>query len=812
MATRFKLTLFALVTATPSLVYAQSATTEKETAQLEEIVITAQKRTERLQDIPVSASVVSTEAINQSNAGDISDLNRLVPSVMLSGSFNGRVPTGMRGISSVSNEGTIGLSSGVAIMIDGVPVPSDSRAGNNHDDAANVEVLKGPQATLGGRTAAAGVINVVTRRPTDTLQGEASLTATNDHEYRANGYVSGPITDKVKYSLAGYYTTREYPIKNLITGDKSEQRVYGLRGKLLFQPTEDLDIMLMARYARDHADGANFVYIHTTPGANLLLGTALPPPGSPPRLFLDSVLSQPVILPGITPNWENQSYTSAANVPDRVKDTDYSLDVQYRIGDLTLGSTTAYQHETQNNQQDLFLTNTYWWNNLTNPTGTDPNAPPPFFNAQNTLIDIKQLSEELKLVSPTDRDFSYLVGLFYSDTKIDGVYNRPFVPAWQLTDTNSRTKTTDVYARGTWKFGASNSLVVGLRYNHDRISYDYAATFFPPPPVTQILNYGDSSSESTVVGDISFQHKFGDNQMAYLTYARGYSPSAYNTAFVQYVTPAAPDLGTASKENIDHFELGSKGTYLNGRLSLNASLFYTKYKDFQVQIFDASTVSLAPPLRLANAGGAETKGLELDARLAATDHLTLGLSAAYIDAKFTDYKGAPCYYGDVSGIVPVGSACFQDVNGNSVRDSGEAGPGDPITGISRVVQDLSGARMPISPKLKFMFDAQQRIALGGDYEVVLAGNYSWRDKAQMLVDQNPYGVQKSFGILNLSIGFQKRGGKLSATLFCNNVTDENYYTDVEDFWSAPWGGTNTIVGQPARDANRYFGLRLNAGF
>ena len=144
-----------------------AAEAEESTGALEEIVITAQKRTERLEDVPVSAAVVSSEIMESSNAGDISDLNRLVPSVMLSGSFNGRVPTGMRGISSVSNEGTIGLSSGVAIMVDGVPVPSDSRGGNNLDDAAGVEVLKGPQATLGGRTAAAGVINVVTRRPSD---------------------------------------------------------------------------------------------------------------------------------------------------------------------------------------------------------------------------------------------------------------------------------------------------------------------------------------------------------------------------------------------------------------------------------------------------------------------------------------------------------------------------------------------------------------------------------------------------------------------------------------------------------------------
>src|SRR5580704_2669507 len=147
--------------------------------QLEEIVITAQKRSERLSDTPVAASVVSASELASMNAGDIVDLNKLVRSVDLVGSFNGRVPLGIRGISSNANEATIGLASGVAIMLDGVPIPSDAVTGNQLEDVKNIEVLKGPQATLGGRTAAAGVINIVTRTPTDQLAGDVNVTATN---------------------------------------------------------------------------------------------------------------------------------------------------------------------------------------------------------------------------------------------------------------------------------------------------------------------------------------------------------------------------------------------------------------------------------------------------------------------------------------------------------------------------------------------------------------------------------------------------------------------------------------------------------
>ena len=144
--------------------------------ELEEIVITAQKRTEKLQDVPVSATVVSSQALANANVADLSDLNNLVPSVQLNGTINGRVPTGVRGISSVSNEQTVGISSGVAINVDGVPVPSDSFAANNVAGIQSVEVLLGPQSTLGGRTAASGLINLTTRGPSDTLEGFATTT------------------------------------------------------------------------------------------------------------------------------------------------------------------------------------------------------------------------------------------------------------------------------------------------------------------------------------------------------------------------------------------------------------------------------------------------------------------------------------------------------------------------------------------------------------------------------------------------------------------------------------------------------------
>jgi iron complex outermembrane recepter protein len=749
-------------------------------ATLDEVVITAQKRTERLQDVPVSAAVLSADTIGKLNAGDISDLNRLVPSVNLNGTINGRVPMGMRGISTVQSEFNIGLASGVAVMIDGVPVPSDSRAGNALEDIQSVEVLKGPQATLGGRAAAQGVINMVTRKPSDTFTGNLSSIITSDGEYRLNGYVAGPISGKVDYSVAGYYTQRTFPITNTHLKKDTKEDVYGLRGKLLFKPNENLDITLAARLGKDNSTGFNFVYTYVPPGGCLLIG-ACPPPGTPG--FPLTFLQQPSLLPGITPSFSNLKYSSPIDAFSDVKDTDYSLDLQYRIGNLTFGSTTAYQKEDQTNVQDLFAVDNFFWNLLSGAPGS---GAPPFDNTQTQFITSRQISQEFKLASATDQPFSYLVGAFYSDNKVSLNFLRGLLPAFDNYYAESDTKTTALYGRTTWKFTPQNALVTGLRYNSDKISYTYRqdnyTASFPPPVIYFNLGANDSNSESTMVGDVSLQHFYSGDVMTYATYARGYAPAVFNLA--EPLTPTAPKVSRAKKTAIDNIEIGTKGTYLDKRLTLNAALFFTKYKDFQVQAV-VPNGSINPPSKLVNAG-AETKGLEVDLAAALTRNFKLTLNAAYIEATLKNFKNAPCYGPDSPTSPPVANC----VGG---------------------IQDVSGKPMPNAPKLKFALGLEQRIPTGDGSDFVLAANYAYRDAAQMLANQNPHALMPSSGILNLSAGFHAAGGKTSVTLFVNNVTDKVYYTDLEDFWSGPWQ-SNAVVGQPARDAKRYAGVRFNHSF
>jgi iron complex outermembrane receptor protein len=188
---------------------------------------------------------------------------------------------------------------------------------------------------------------------------------------------------------------------------------------------------------------------------------------------------------------------------------------------------------------------------------------------------------------------------------------------------------------------------------------------------------------------------------------------------------------------------------------------------------------------LSAAGKAETRGVELDSVWLATPDTRLGLSAALIDAKFDDYKTAPCYAAQT-----VAQGCS-----------------NPNAGAP---QDVSGDSMPNAPKFKATATAEQRWHLPNPaYELSFGGSYTYRSSAQMQVDQDPHTVLSGFGLVNLNLGLHGGAGKWSVTAFVNNLTNHVYYTDIEDFWSGPWSNSPAVVGQPARDAMRYAGLRFN---
>lgn len=750
--------------ATAPVVFAQDAApaAAQPSDEITEVVVTAQKRTEKLKDITVSASVVDDQALTKANATDISDLNNLVPSVELKGSFNGRVPMAMRGVSTSANEATFGLTSGVAILIDGVPTSSDSMAANQLADVARVEVLKGPQSTLGGRAASAGVINIVTRKPTSVFTADGSITATDDRQYRAEGFISGPLDDKVKGSLSAFDDATRYPMQNLATGKYTTTKAMGARGKLLISPTDNVDILLSARTSKMDSDGDNFVYNFLTPGATIF---GIPAP----------FLAQDVLLAGYTPTFNNTKYNSVSGSFSHIRDNDLSMNIDWRLGNYTLTSTTASQHETQYNRQDVPIVATYFFDVLTGGHA------PHFGNYQELHEDITTTSQEFKVASPLSDPINFVAGFFYSDTNIKANNDRTWVANPLINNVVSDTKTYGLYGRVNWALGDSWKVITGLRVNRDDVYYliDQVAN----NSAGAFTSQGDHSS-TTMVGDISLQKNFNKDVMVYGTFAKGYKPGAYNTA-AQLGSNA--ELQPVDPEDINHFELGTKGAYFSRHVTVNAALFHTQYKNYQIQVFDTGSQWPAP-LILDNAAEAQTDGLELDVVWKIDPTLQVNFNSAFINAKFVSYTGAPCYNSQVTA-----TGCITDSTGFQS-------------------QDLSGKGMPDSPKTKFNISFDKSFSPAGPFDYDFGGNYAWRSKTNMQANQNPETVQDSFGILNLSLTARSKTGSYSVTVFANNVTDQFYATNLEDFFSGIWGTANAVISQPARDSHRYVGVRLNASF
>jgi iron complex outermembrane receptor protein len=705
--------------------------------------------------------------LEEANVSDIVDINKLVPSVDLKGSFNGRVPMAIRGVSTNANEGTIGLTSGVAILVDGVPVPSDAFGANELSDIVGVEVLKGPQSTLGGRTASAGVINILTQKPTETFQGSFGTTFTSDGERRVNATFSGPINESLLYSISGYKNERQYPIYNLENGEHSQSDTGGIRGKLQLKVDRDTDITLFGKASNAESTGETFTYQYLTPGA--VLFPFLP--------WNTAGFTQAQSFPGVNIGFGNTNYYSPVPMASQVHSTELGLTAEHRFDGYTLTYTGAIQRERSHMVQDVTEQAEYFLN--TAPPGVPV---PPFYNMSDIVMQPTSTTHELKIASPTDQFMSYVAGIFYSDVNVTENVSRAMFVNPDNVYVTSDTKSTALYGRATWNLAPATSLLTGLRYGVDQISYtNYSYD----------TSSGSAASDTShaLVGDVTLRQKLDANNMVYGTVSKGYKPRAYNTA----ATPTSTALTPVEQEDIRNYELGSKNTLLDGRWHLNVALFDTIYNNYQVQIYPPGEI--LPNLELQNAAKAETRGLEVDSVYALSKQSKFTTALALMDAKFVNFNNAPIYPGQTAAQGAVTLA-----NGAQV-------------------QNLSGKTMPDAPKLKVTLGLDHNLEESSvlPVPVHLNATYAYSTAVNFQADQNPFTRQGAYGILNLSATASLPSGNDTVTLFVNNVTNKFYLVNAEDFFSGLYatpngGAANAVIGQPARDAARYFGVRYNHFF
>jgi iron complex outermembrane receptor protein len=497
---------------TPALLLAMSTSAFAQTAPdaiaLDEVVVTAQKRAENVQNVPLAVSVVTARQLESAGVKEFTDVSRVAPSLTIRQAdqpINASVA--LRGIGTFAYG--IGVEPSVAVQLDDVPVSFQARAFSDLTDVERIEVLRGPQSTLYGKSASAGLINITTRDPSAKFSVLANVLATDDHEYRGAVSLSGPIGETLGYRLSASRSEYDGNVRNLYDGKKINGRdETSIRGKLLWRPIDDLKVTLGASYI-DGVATSNATMRVYTPGATLR-GT----PG----------LTSNVTMPGVVAGEEN--LTVSNDTPPYAKSEGFgqSLKVEYDLPkDFTLVSITSHDQFRLDDQLD-----------------SDRTSYAGIKNSQGGYFKAKANTQEFRLLSPGDGPFRYTLGLFYGDNDLRRSFKRGPVFSLAQWYAMATSENKAAFGQAEWTFLPKTTAIVGLRYQKEDIGF----YFNDIQNGNAKFSGGDSDKSATY--RLGLRHQVTDDVMLFGSYATGHKGQTYDltTGFNQAradVGPIAPE-------------------------------------------------------------------------------------------------------------------------------------------------------------------------------------------------------------------------------------------------------------------------------
>ena len=575
----------------PSLALAASdATTDS--ASLEEVVVTAEKRSENLQVVPISVTAVTAESLSASGVNATVQLPQLVSGLSDRVTYNQLEPT-LRGVG--TSAAGPGIENPVALYVDDVYYASQIATAFSLIDVSQVSVLKGPQGTLFGRNSTGGVIQVATRDPQQQAQGIVQTSYDNYRTSTSDLYVTGGLTNNLAASITGRYSSQGEGYGENITVDRQVHQVYrdaDTRAKLLFTPGDDTIIKFSGDYSSRHDSmGPNF------------------------RQALPQYTTNQ--LPGWVPNndpWDVQSQFVDDN---HFISGGASLNVEQKLGWAQLVNIVGARSD-----------------HLT--TQFDPSASPTPGNDIDIDEQTAQFTEELRLVSPDSSALKWQAGIFFfhGNGKDDplGVHLRPaLVGADILIDvkTFETTRSLAGYAQATQAITTDTNLTLGLRYTWERRTFGESQQEFvfgnnlgylPPTGLPPSQTYEKPTWR------VALDHKLTDDIFSYVSYNRGFKSGGYN--------PHAPTNPPFNPETLDAYEAGLKSQWFNNQLRVNGAAFFYNYTNVQVAKYTSTSL-------IYNGARARIYGFDLDAkaRLARDLELTTGLE--WLHARYTEFPNAP---------------------------------------------------------------------------------------------------------------------------------------------------------------------------
>lgn len=588
----------AAMTAGAAPAMAQAADAADTAATGSEIIVTAQKRAQNLQDVPISMEVVSGERIADFAAVDFKAVQNYVPNVFVQ-QTNGNDTIYIRGFGSPPQN--FSFDQAVSVYMDGVYAGKMRQALNPFFDVARVEVMRGPQGALYGKNTPAGAVSVVSAGPTSSFEGGVTGTYNFDLEgYDLTGYVSGPVSDTLSLRVATRLQNQEGYIKNLATGrDDPRNKLQLFRVSALWEPSDSFDMSAKLEISNYDRIGG--------------LGVSSPV-GTRQRPKLERYTEE---YPLGREGYSNRSVLG-------------SVIANLKVGDHTLTSITGYS----------------WFNgDVTNYFDQQTPAGPVVENsvANKYPENFHQFSQELRLLSPTGGTLEYVVGAYYDTAR----YNvDPFLyydlRAYNLVSLNQlyfhqKSRTLSVFGQATVRPVEGVRIIGSLRYTNTHKDGTFSGKLLDGQMFRPLTTASGSISEGLTDPSITVQYDLSRDLMVYAVYGRG----SKSGGFVSNTFGTTDATFVYKPERSRNWEAGIKSTLWDGRATLNMSVYDTKFTNLQTSGYDPDSSSYITK----NAASATAKGVEASLRIAPSRYFDITASAAYQDIKYDRYPDAPCLAG-----------------------------------------------------------------------------------------------------------------------------------------------------------------------
>jgi iron complex outermembrane receptor protein len=578
MRTLFGSTAMAvLIVSSATSAHAQTAAP----ATLEEIVVTAQKRAENMQDVPVAVSAETARSLAAKGVEGTADLTVTIPGLSYTQVVGSALPR-IRGIGSAISLG--GNENPIATYIDGVYIAAASSSVLAFNNIEQVAVLKGPQGTLFGRNATGGLIQITTRDPVEVFGGEGSVTYGNLQTVGGQLYLTGGPADGLAGDLAIYYRDQKDGFgRNLLSGAQvNKSRDFAARTKWKFERDG-----VVARASLDYA-----VTSGVLPAFRATKGS-LPVTGIP---------------------FTGDDFDTNSDVDPQLKNEQWgaSLQLNKKIGEIELVSITGYRRSQFHAVFDI-------------------DKLPLFINRSDLRQPSRQFSQELQLLSPSGKRFGWVIGAYYFDASSS--YDPLLIDNGAAADINvsseQGTKSAALFGQASYRLSQATGLTAGLRYTTEKKDFKARGDIVTPAGVRiPGATLSDSIEVEKVTWRLALDHHFSDDLMGYASYNRGFKSGGFNPQrFTAPLSPFQPEV-------LDAWEVGLKSEFLNRRVRLNAATFYYDYKNIQINAFVNGISTIY------NAASAEIYGLDLDLTAAPTDQLTITAGLALLHDRFGDFPGA----------------------------------------------------------------------------------------------------------------------------------------------------------------------------